>query len=54
MATDEEDRFPCRRQDPGTFKYFLALQQDHEQMPRQQAGLFHSVVDRYLEGKASA
>jgi nitrite reductase/ring-hydroxylating ferredoxin subunit len=25
--------------EPGTYKYFLALQQDYEQMPRQQAGL---------------
>jgi hypothetical protein len=25
--------------EPGSYKYFLALQQDYEQMPRQQAGL---------------
>lgn len=59
--------------EPGSFPYFLALQQDYEQMPRQQKGLrnrllthltlaqeevcvahFHSVVDRYMAGKAQA
>lgn len=60
-------------EEPGSYEYFLALQQDYEQMPRQQLGLrnhtlkylhlaqeevnvarFHSVVDRYLEGKAGS
>ena len=59
-------------EEPKDYKYFLALQQDYEQMPRQQRGLrnralehmslareevciarFHSVVDRYLGGKAA-
>ena len=59
--------------EPGSYPYFLALQQDYDQMARQQIGLrnrtlkhmalareevsiarFHSVVDRYLEGKARA
>jgi phenylpropionate dioxygenase-like ring-hydroxylating dioxygenase large terminal subunit len=63
---------PVDVKEPGSYPYFLALQQDYEQMPRQQLGLrnrtlghmslareevsiarFHSVVDRYLEGKAS-
>jgi antibiotic biosynthesis monooxygenase (ABM) superfamily enzyme len=26
-------------EEPGSYEYFLALQQDYEQMPRQQAGL---------------
>ncbi|MGV9797477.1 aromatic ring-hydroxylating oxygenase subunit alpha [Mycobacterium sp. NPDC003449] len=30
---------PIDVQEPGSFKYFLALQQDYEQMPRQQRGL---------------
>lgn len=56
--------------EPNSYPYFLALQQDYEQMPRQQQGLnnhalktislvreeasiarFHSVLDRYIEGK---
>jgi hypothetical protein len=30
---------PVVVEEPGTFPYFLALQQDYEQMPRQQRGL---------------
>ncbi len=30
---------PTEVTEPGSYKYFLALQQDYEQMPRQQAGL---------------
>lgn len=30
---------------PGSYKYFLALQQDYEQMPRQQAGLRNSRLE---------
>lgn len=30
---------PIEVDEPGSFKYFLALQQDYEQMPRQQVGL---------------
>jgi phenylpropionate dioxygenase-like ring-hydroxylating dioxygenase large terminal subunit len=30
---------PVEVTEPGSFKYFLALQQDYEQMPRQQTGL---------------
>jgi phenylpropionate dioxygenase-like ring-hydroxylating dioxygenase large terminal subunit len=30
---------------PGSYKYFLALQQDYDQMPRQQAGLRNSRLD---------
>ena len=32
--------------EPGTFKYFEALQQDYEQMPRQQVGLRNSRLDQ--------
>ena len=31
--------------EPGSFKYFLALQQDYEQMPRQQLGLRNRTLD---------
>jgi phenylpropionate dioxygenase-like ring-hydroxylating dioxygenase large terminal subunit len=31
--------------EPGSYKYFLALQQDYEQMPRQQAGLRNSRLE---------
>ena len=31
--------------EPGDFKYFLALQQDYEQMPRQQIGLRNARLD---------
>ncbi|MFZ2174047.1 MAG: SRPBCC family protein [Rhodococcus sp. (in: high G+C Gram-positive bacteria)] len=31
-------------EEPGSFKYFLALQQDYEQMPRQQIGLRNSTL----------
>jgi len=32
-------------EEPGSYKYFLALQQDYEQMPRQQAGLRNRRLD---------
>ncbi|HEY9310802.1 aromatic ring-hydroxylating dioxygenase subunit alpha [Williamsia sp.] len=32
-------------EEPGSFKYFLALQQDYEQMPRQQRGLRNNRLD---------
>jgi hypothetical protein len=32
-------------QEPGSFKYFEALQQDYEQMPRQQIGLRNARLD---------
>ena len=32
-------------QEPGSFKYFEALQQDYEQMPRQQTGLRNARLD---------
>jgi len=32
-------------QEPGSYPYFLALQQDYEQMPRQQAGLRSRALD---------
>jgi phenylpropionate dioxygenase-like ring-hydroxylating dioxygenase large terminal subunit len=32
-------------EEPGSYKYFLALQQDYEQMPRQQAGLRNSRLE---------
>ena len=32
-------------EEPGDFKYFLALQQDYEQMPRQQRGLRNNRLD---------
>ena len=32
-------------QEPGSYPYFLALQQDYEQMPRQQAGLRNSRLE---------
>lgn len=31
--------------EPGSFKYFEALQQDYEQMPRQQIGLRNARLD---------
>jgi hypothetical protein len=59
--------------EPNTYPYFLALQQDYDQMQRQQLGLrnqtlkflalvreeasvarFHSVLDRYVAGKANS
>lgn len=36
---------PIEVDQPGSYKYFLALQQDYEQMPRQQAGLRNSRLD---------
>jgi hypothetical protein len=33
---------PIEVEEPGSYKYFLALQQDYEQMPRQQVGLRNS------------
>ena len=31
--------------EPGSFKYFEALQQDYEQMPRQQIGLRNTALE---------
>ena len=31
--------------EPGSFKYFEALQQDYEQMPRQQVGLRNTTLE---------
>ena len=31
--------------EPGSYPYFLALQQDYEQMPRQQKGLRNARLD---------
>jgi phenylpropionate dioxygenase-like ring-hydroxylating dioxygenase large terminal subunit len=42
LPQEHRDAFtaePIEVTEPGSFKYFLALQQDYEQMPRQQAGL---------------
>jgi phenylpropionate dioxygenase-like ring-hydroxylating dioxygenase large terminal subunit len=36
---------PVEVENPGDFKYFLALQQDYEQMPRQQVGLRNSRLE---------
>ncbi|MGW0174770.1 aromatic ring-hydroxylating oxygenase subunit alpha [Rhodococcus sp. NPDC003322] len=36
---------PIEVDEPGSFKYFLALQQDYEQMPRQQRGLRNRALD---------
>lgn len=36
---------PVEVEEPGSFKYFLALQQDYEQMPRQQRGLRSDGLD---------
>jgi nitrite reductase/ring-hydroxylating ferredoxin subunit len=36
---DEARADPIAVEEPGSYKYFLALQQDYDQMPRQQAGL---------------
>lgn len=36
---------PVRVEEPGSFPYFLALQQDYEQMPRQQRGLRNKGLD---------
>jgi phenylpropionate dioxygenase-like ring-hydroxylating dioxygenase large terminal subunit len=35
---------PVEVEEPGSFNYFLALQQDYEQMPRQQKGLRNSAL----------
>ncbi len=32
-------------EEPGSFPYFLALQQDYEQMPRQQVGLRNNALE---------
>jgi nitrite reductase/ring-hydroxylating ferredoxin subunit len=36
---------PIKVDEPGSYKYFLALQQDYEQMPRQQLGLRNSRLE---------
>ena len=38
-------------EDPGSYQYFLALQQDYEQMPRQQAGLRNRRLDHLALAK---
>ena len=39
---------PIEVKEPGEFKYFLALQQDYEQMPRQQRGLRNKRLDHMM------
>lgn len=36
---------PIQVKEPGSYEYFLALQQDYEQMPRQQKGLRNEALD---------
>ncbi|TCN55759.1 Rieske-like 2Fe-2S protein [Rhodococcus sp. SMB37] len=46
--TDALRATPFEVKEPGEFKYFEALQQDYEQMPRQQRGLRNEALDHLL------